>query len=170
MSGMLDMNDLKERMEKAIAALKHEFAGLRTGRASANLLDSVVVNAYGQDMPINQVGTVNVPEPRMLSVQVWDKGMVSAVEKAIRDAGLGVNPIADGQNVRVPLPSLTEERRKELAKMAGKAAEGAKVAVGLGADIIDINKQSEQVQKLTDEQIKVIDEMLAHKEEEIMQV
>ena len=104
MSDGIDMAELKRRMEGAIASLKTEFGGLRTGRASANLLDTVVVNAYGSDMPINQVGTVNVPEPRMLSVQVWDKGLVGAVEKAIRESGLGLNPVTDGQNVRVPLP------------------------------------------------------------------
>lgn len=183
MSDELDMKDLKKRMEGALTSLKTEFGGLRTGRASANLLDTVVVSAYGSDMPLNQVGNVNVPEPRMLSVQVWDKSMVGAVEKAIRDAGLGVNPVTDGQNVRVPLPPLTEERRVELTKIAGKYAEQARVAIrnvrrdgmealkhadGMSED--DQKKQSEDVQKLTDEMVKTVDQMLASKEEEIMQV
>ncbi|MGV6801816.1 MAG: ribosome recycling factor [bacterium] len=183
MSAELDMADLKKRMEGALTSLKSEFGGLRTGRASANLLDSVIVNAYGSDTPLNQVGTVNVPEPRMLSVQVWDKSLVAAVEKAIRDAGLGVNPIADGQNVRIPLPPLTEERRVELTKIAGKYAESAKVAIrnvrrdgmealkkadGVSED--EQKKQSEEVQKLTDSMVKQVDELLAAKEEEIMQV
>ena len=183
MSDTFEIGDLKRRMEGALASLKTEFAGLRTGRASANLLDPVIVNAYGADMPLNQVGTVNVPEARMLSVNVWDKGLVGAVEKAIRDAGLGVSPVADGQNVRVPLPSLTEERRKELAKVAGKYAEAAKIAIrnvrrdgmeaikkleGVSED--EQKKQSEVVQKLTDEMIKQVEDSATKKEEEIMQV
>ena len=183
MSDGVDMGKLKQRMEGAVASLKTEFGGLRTGRASANLLDTVVVNAYGSDMPINQVGTVNVPEPRMLSVQVWDKGMVGAVEKAIRESGLGLNPVTDGQNVRVPLPALTEERRVELTKIAGKYAESARVAIrnvrrdgmeeikkGEGLSEDDQKKMSDDVQKLTDQMVKSVDEALAAKEEEIMQV
>ncbi|MCI5043548.1 MAG: ribosome recycling factor [Aquisalinus sp.] len=178
-----DMTDLKRRMEGAIDSLKTEFSGLRTGRASANLLDNVNVNAYGSMMPMNQVGTVNVPEPRMLSVQVWDQSLVGAVEKAIRDSGLGVNPVTDGQNVRVPLPALTEERRVELTKIAGKYAEQARIAVrnvrrdGMEslkkADGISEDEQkrlADEVQKLTDSMIKEVDASLETKEQEIMQV
>ncbi|MCI5048647.1 MAG: ribosome recycling factor [Aquisalinus sp.] len=177
------MKDLKRRMEGAIDSLKTEFSGLRTGRASANLLDNVNVNAYGSMMPMNQVGTVNVPEPRMLSVQVWDQSLVGAVEKAIRDSGLGVNPVTDGQNVRVPLPALTEERRVELTKIAGKYAEQARIAVrnvrrdGMEslkkADGISEDEQkrlADEVQKLTDSMIKEVDASLETKEQEIMQV
>lgn len=121
--------DTKRRMEGAIEALHKEFSGLRTGRASTGLLDTITVDAYGQAMPLNQVGTVGVPEPRMLTVQVWDKGMVKSVEKAIMDSGLGLNPQADGQLVRIPIPPLNEERRKELAKVAGKYTEDARIAV-----------------------------------------
>ncbi len=178
-----DLAELKRRMEGAIDSLKTEFSGLRTGRASANLLDSVTVNAYGSSMPMNQVGTVNVPEPRMLSVQVWDQGLVSAVEKAIRDSGLGVNPVTDGQNVRVPLPALTEERRVELAKIAGKYTEQSRIAIrnvrrdgmetlkkasGIPED--DQKRISDDIQKLTDEMIKTVDTALQTKEQEIMQV
>ena len=178
-----DLGDLRRRMEGAVDSLKTEFSGLRTGRASANLLDNVNVNAYGSMMPMNQVGTVNVPEPRMLSVQVWDASLVSAVEKAIRDSGLGVNPVTDGQNVRVPLPALTEERRVELTKIAGKYAEQARVAIrnvrrdgmeaakkadGLSED--EQKKVSEQIQQLTDELVKTVDEAFSSKEQEIMQV
>lgn len=178
-----NLKDLRKRMQGALDSLKTEFGGLRTGRASANLLDGVMVNAYGSMMPLNQVGTVNVPEPRMLSVQVWDKTMVGAVEKGIRESGLGVNPVTDGQNVRVPLPPLTEERRVELTKIAGKYAEQARVAIrnvrrdgmeslkkASGVSEDDQKKQSEEVQKLTDEMVKNVDESLHAKEEEIMQV
>ncbi|TXH34687.1 MAG: ribosome recycling factor [Rhodospirillaceae bacterium] len=174
------------RMDGAVEALRKEFAGLRTGRASAHLLDQVMVNAYGSNMPINQVGTVSVPEPRMITVQVWDRGMVSAVEKGIRDAGLGLNPASDGQLVRVPVPELSQERRAELAKVAHKYAEQARVAVrNVRRDGMDMLKKSEkdgdisqdehrglsdQMQKLTDEHIKRVDEALAAKEKEIMQV
>ncbi|WP_306253845.1 ribosome recycling factor [Parvularcula sp. IMCC14364] len=178
-----DMKDLKRRMEGAFESLKTEFGGLRTGRASASLLDSVNVNAYGSMMPMNQVGTVNVPEPRMLSVQVWDQSLVGAVEKAIRDSGLGVNPVTDGQNVRVPLPALTEERRIELTKIAGKYAEQARVAIrnvrrdgmeglkkaeGISED--EQKRLADDVQKLTDSIIKEVDASLEAKEQEIMQV
>ena len=178
-----DLKELERRMEGALNALKTEFGGLRTGRASANLLEPVMVSAYGSEMPLNQVGTVNVPEPRMLAVQVWDKTMVGAVEKAIRDAGLGVNPVTDGQTVRVPLPALTEERRKELAKLAAKYAETARIAVrnvrrdgmeavkkASGSSEDEQKKFSEDIQKITDVWVKKVDEALAAKEEEIMQV
>ncbi|MGC6471761.1 MAG: ribosome recycling factor [Parvibaculales bacterium] len=182
----VDLNDIERRMDGAIATLKTEFAGLRTGRASASLLDPVMVEAYGQKMPISQVGTVSVPEPRMLSVQVWDKGQVAFVEKAIRDAGLGLNPMADGQLVRIPLPELNEERREELAKVAGKYAEQARIAVrNVRRDGMDQLKKAEKdgdigqdeqkayaddVQKLTDDKVNEIDSMLATKESEIRQV
>jgi len=178
--------DLERRMEGAVEVLHKEFGGLRTGRASTSLLDPVTVEAYGQAMPLNQVGTVGVPEPRMLTVQVWDKGMVKAVEKAIMDAGLGLNPQADGQMVRIPIPPLNEERRKELAKVAGKYTEEARIAVRNvrrhGMDELkkaekdgDISEDehrqySDEIQKMTDANIAKIDETLAHKEEEIMQV
>jgi ribosome recycling factor len=178
--------DLARRMEGALETLKREFAGLRTGRAHPALLEPVRVHAYGTEMPLNQVGTVGTPEPRMLTVQVWDKSMVSAVEKAIRDAGLGLNPAADGMLVRVPIPQLTTERRNELAKMAHKYAEGAKVSVrGVRRDGMEQIKGSEkkheigedvakdwsdEVQKLTDQFIKKVDEALADKEKDIRQV
>ena len=182
-TGDVDLKDLEKRMEGALAALKTEFSGLRTGRASANLVEPIDVDAYGSKMPMNQVGTVTVPEPRMIAVQVWDKGLVGAVEKAIRESGLGVNPVVDGTNVRIPLPPLTEERRVELTKIASKYAEQARVAVrnvrregmesikkadGVGED--DQKKLSDDVQKLTDKMVKNIDEALAAKESEIMQV
>lgn len=178
--------DLKRRMEAAVEVVRKEFAGLRTGRASTHLLDPVMVEAYGNPMPLNQVGTVNVPEARMLSVQVWDKGLVKAVEKAIRDAGLGLNPQADGQLVRIPIPALNEERRKELVKVAHKYAEQARVAVrNVRREGMDALKKMEKdskitqdehrhldkdVQHLTDESIKHIDEALALKEKEILHV
>ena len=181
-----DLSDLQKRMDGAITALKSELAGLRTGRASPNLVDSVTVEAYGQRMPLNQVGTVSVPEPRLISIQVWDKGMVQAVDKAIREAGLGLNPVIDGQLVRLPIPVLTEERRKELAKIAHKYAESARVAVrNVRRDGMERLKKQEKdheisqdehkgigdkVQKLTDDHVKKVDEMLAAKEKEIMQV
>ncbi len=181
MSGV-DIKELRKRMDGALASLKSEFSGLRTGRASASLVEPIDVDAYGSKMQMNQVGAITVPEPRMILINVWDKGLVSAVEKAIRDAGLGINPVVDGSNVRVPVPALTEERRKELAKVAAKYAEQAKVAVrnvrreGMeavksadgGED--EKKKLSEDVQKLTDEMVKKVDEALAAKEAEIMQV
>jgi len=179
-----DINGLKKRMEGAMKTLAHEFSGLRTGRASANLLDSVQVEAYGSMMPLNQVANVNVPEPRLLTVQVWDKTMVKAVEKAITAANLGLNPAADGQLVRVPIPELSQERRTELTKIAGKYAESAKVAVrNIRRDGMDHYKKlekdgkaskdehhqkSDEIQKLTDEFIKKIDDVLAAKEKEIL--
>ena len=181
-----DLDDLKRRMEGALAALHKEFGGLRTGRASASLLEPVVVDAYGNPMPITQLGTINVPEARMLSVQVWDKANVKAVEKAIREAGLGLNPIAEGQVVRIPIPQLTEERRNELTKVAAKYAEQAKVAVrNVRRDGMDhlrhlekdgeISKDehhnwSQTIQDLTDEYIKKIDDNLETKTKEISHV
>ena len=178
--------DLRRRMDGALDVLKKEFTGLRTGRASANLLDPVMVEAYGSTMPLAQCGTVSVPEPRMLSVQVWDRGMVKAVEKAIRDAGLGLNPQTEGQTVRVPIPDLNEERRRELVKVASKYAEQAKVSVrNVRRDGLDTLKKQEkdgdltqddhrriekEVQALTDDYIKRIDDAFALKDKEILQV
>lgn len=178
--------DLSRRMEGALETLKREFAGLRTGRASPALLEPVRVEAYGGELPLSQVGTIGVPEARMLTVQVWDRTLVGAVERAIRDAGLGLNPASDGQLVRVPIPILTQERRVELAKAAARYAEGARVAVrGVrrdGMDHIkahekkheisedDVAHWSDEVQKLTDHYIKRVDEILAEKERDIRQV
>ncbi|MCR6632090.1 MAG: ribosome recycling factor [Magnetospirillum sp.] len=173
-------------MDNTVEVLKKEFTGLRTGRAHASLLEPVMVEAYGQSMPLTQCATVGVPEPRMLTVQVWDKGQVKAVEKAIRDSGLGLNPMAEGQMIRVPIPPLNEERRKELQKVAGKYAEQARVAVRNvrrdGMDTLkklekdghisedEIKKHEKEVQALTDDTIKKIDETLSNKEKEILQV
>ena len=181
-----DLADLKTRMQKSIASLRDELAGLRTGRASASLLEPVTVEAYGSRMPLNQVATVTVPEPRMLSVQVWDRQMANAVEKAIRDSGLGLNPMGEGQIIRVPLPELNEQRRKELAKVAHSYAEAARVAVRHirrdGMDALkkaekdgarsqdDSRIQSDLVQKATDAAVAEIDQVVAAKEAEIMQV
>ena len=182
MSNGVDMNDLKKRMDGAISSLKSEFGGLRTGRATTSLVEPIDVDAYGSKMPMNQVGTVTVPEPRMIMIQVWDKSLVSATEKAVREAGLGVNPVVDGQNIRIPIPPLTEERRKELAKVAAKYAETAKVAIrnvrqdgmtkakGAEGGEDEQKRLSEEVQKLTDDYVKQVDAALAAKEEEIMQV
>jgi ribosome recycling factor len=178
----MNLDQTKQRMDGALEALRKEFAGLRTGRASTNLLDHVQVDAYGSMMPMNQVGTVGVPEPRLLTVQVWDKGLVKNVEKAIRDAGLGLNPQPDGQIIRVPLPELSQERRQELAKIAGKYTEQARVSVrNVRRDTMDAIKkeklpedetktQNDKVQKLTDDTIKKIDDLFAAKEKEIMQI
>ena len=181
-----DMDDLQRRMEGALNTLKSDFGGLRTGRASTTLLEPIMVEAYGQQMPMSQVGTISAPEPRLLSIQVWDKGQVPFVEKAIREAGLGLNPMADGQMVRVPLPELNEERREELVKIAGKYAEQCRVAVrNVRRDGMDQLKKGEKdgeisqdeqkslsddVQKLTDDYVKKIDEALSQKEAEIRQV
>ncbi len=181
-----DIDDVERRMHGAIEALKREFGGLRTGRASTALLDSITVDAYGSKMPLNQVGTVGVPEPRLLTVQVWDKSMVSAVEKSIRESDLGLNPASDGQLVRIPIPELSEERRRELTKVAGRYAEQAKVAVrNVRRDGMDTLKRMEKngelsqdeqkmfaddIQKTTDSHVKEIDELAAAKEKEIMQV
>ena len=176
----------KERMEKAVAALSDEFGSLRTGRASASLLDQIRVDAYGSSVPINQVGAVSVPEPRMITIGVWDKALVVSVEKAIRASDLGLNPVVDGTTLRLPIPPLTEERRKDLAKLAGKYAEQQKVAIRNvrrdanddcrkaqkdGAMSEDEGKRFEgEVQKITDEAIKRVDEVLKSKEQEIMHV
>src|SRR6185295_10305350 len=180
-----NLDDYKKRMDGALAALNHEFGGLRTGRASATLLDPVHVEAYGATSPLNQVANVTVPEPRMLVVTVWDKSVTAAVDKAIRAAGLGLNPIMDGQTLRVPIPPLTGERRTELAKLAGKYAEQQRIAVrNVRRDAMEHLKKLEkdhaisedehkkhgaEVQKTTDEHIKKIDDALRHKVEEIMQ-
>lgn len=182
----IDFNDLARRMDGAIAAFRQDIASLRTGRASANLLDPVHVEAYGSTMPISQLATVSVPEPRMLSVSVWDQSLVQAVDKAIREANLGFNPIVEDSNLRIPLPELNEERRRELAKIAHQYAENARVAVrhvrrdGMehlkkaekDGDISqdEMHAQSDRVQKMTDERISAIDKLLAEKEAEIMQV
>jgi ribosome recycling factor len=186
MSDDIDLDDIERRMKGANEALKSEFAGLRTGRASTSLLDPVVVDVYGSNMPINQIGTVSVPEPRMLSVQVWDKANVSAVEKAIRNSGLGLNPMLDGQLVRIPIPELNEERRRELAKIAAKYAEQARIAVrNVRRDGMDQLKKAEkdkliseddhkmyadEIQELTNKYVGDVDSALQTKESEIMQV
>lgn len=182
----IDFDDLSRRMQGAISVLKTELSGLRTGRASANLLDPINVNAYGTQMPISQVGTVNVPEPRMLSVQVWDKSLVGAVDRAIREANLGLNPIMEGTLLRIPIPELNAQRRQDMVKVGHKYAEQARIAVRHvrrdGMDMLkklekdghhsqdDTRVQSDRLQQLTDASIKDIDEMLAGKEREIMQV
>lgn len=185
MSG-LDLNDIKRRMDGAISAFKNDIASLRTGRASANILDPITVDAYGSRVPLNQVANITVPEPRMLGVSIWDKTMVSAVDRAIRESNLGLNPIMDGQNLRIPLPELNEERRKSLVKVAHEYTEKAKVAIrnvrrdgmealkklekdgDIGQD--DSRSQSEKVQKMTDDSIIEVDRLLVDKEKEIMQV
>ncbi|MBB4064923.1 ribosome recycling factor [Gellertiella hungarica] len=186
MSDGVDLKELKRRMDGAISAFKSDIASLRTGRASANILDPITVEAYGSRVPLNQVSNISVPEARMLSVSIWDKSMVSAVERAIRESHLGLNPIVDGQNLRIPLPELNEERRKSLVKVAHEYSEKAKVAIRhvrrdgmdtlkksekdgvIGQD--DSRSLSEKVQKMTDESIADIDRLLADKEKEIMQV
>lgn len=186
MSDGADFKELKRRMDGAIAAFKNDIAALRTGRASANVLDPVTVEAYGTRMPLNQVANVTVPEPRMIAVNVWDKQMVGAVDRGIREANLGLNPIIDGQNLRIPLPELNEERRRDLVKVAHTYAENARVAArhvrrdGMDAlkkaekdgDISqdDSRRDSERVQKMTDDVVAEIDRLLAEKEKEIMQV
>jgi ribosome recycling factor len=178
--------DLMRRMDGALETLRREFSGLRTGRAHPGLLEPVKVTAYGQEMPLNQVGTIGAPEPRMLTVQVWDKSMVSAVEKAIRDSGLGLNPAADGMLVRVPIPQLTTQRREELARTAHKYGEGARISVrGVRRDGMEQIKAfekkheigedlaktwSDEVQKLTDQYVKKVDDALSDKEKDIRQV
>jgi ribosome recycling factor len=184
--GQPDLADLKKRMDSALEVLRKELQGLRTGRASASLLEPIVVEAYGSEMPLTQVGTFNVPEPRMLTVQVWDRGLVKAVEKAIRSSSLGLNPAVDGQLIRVPLPELTQERRNELVKVAHKYAEQARVAVRNvrrdGMDQLkrlekdgdisqDEHKQwSDEVQKLTDKHVEAVNQLLEQKEKDILQV
>jgi ribosome recycling factor len=178
--------ELRNRMITAFDGVHKDFSGLRTGRASPNLLESVMVDAYGNRMPINQLGNINVSEPRLLTVQVWDGSLAPAVEKAIRDAGLGLNPSSAGAVIRVPLPDLSEERRKELVKVAGKYAEQGRIAIRNirrdGMDQIKIREKeghiseddshrfSDEIQKVTDEFIKKVEEALSHKEKEIMQV
>jgi len=184
--GIIDIADINRRMEGALSSLKSDLAGLRTGRASASILDPIMVDAYGQQMPMNQVGTVSVPEPRMISVQVWDKSMVGAVEKAIRESDLGLNPVTDGTNLRIPLPELNEERRKEIVKVAHQYAEQTRVAIrhvrrdgmdtlkkaekdgDMGQD--EARSMSDKVQKTTDDMIAEVDNIVAAKETEIMQV
>jgi ribosome recycling factor len=186
MADAYNKDELDRRMNGAVATLKSELAGLRTGRASAALLDPVKVEAYGNTVPINQVGTISTPEARMITVQVWDKGLAKAVDKAIRDAGLGLNPQMDGQLLRIPLPELNQERRKELSKLAHKYAEAARVAVrNVRRDGMDLLKKLEKdgkigqdehhtrgdvLQKMTDAHVKDIDTALHSKEQEIMQV
>ncbi|WP_417258775.1 ribosome recycling factor [Celeribacter sp.] len=182
---ILDTDDLSRRMDGALANLRSEFASLRTGRASGSMLDPVLVDAYGQMTPINQVGTVNVPEPRMVTINVWDKGLVGKVEKAIRESGLGINPQLNGTIIMLPIPELNEERRRELTKVAGGYAEHARVAIrnvrqdgmqqikkakadGMSED--DQKLWEDEVQSLTNAHIKRVDEMLENKQEEIMQV
>jgi ribosome recycling factor len=179
-----DKVDLERRMEGAVESLKGDYSGLRTGRANTTLLDPVTVEVYGSHMPLNQVASVSAPEPRMLSVQVWDKSNIGPVEKAIRSAGLGLNPINDGNTLRLPIPDLTEERRKELAKLAGTYAENARIAIRNvrrdGNEALkddekkkeisedDRKRGEDEVQKLTDRMIKQVDEELARKEKDIM--
>jgi len=180
------LKDLQRRMDGANEVLRKEFAGLRTGRASASLLEPVMVSAYGGTMPLNQLANINVPEPRLITVQVWDRAMVKAVDKAIREAGLGLNPQTEGQVVRVPIPDLNEERRRELTKVAAKYAEAARVSVrNVRRDGIEALRKREkdgdisqdeqrklerEVQLLTDQHVKRIDEALAQKDKEILQV
>lgn len=182
----LDIDDLQRRMDGAIEALRKEFSGLRTGRASASLLEPIMVDAYGATVPINQVGNINVPEPRMISVQVWDKANVKAVEKAIRNSNLGLNPAVDGQLLRIPLPELSEERRQDLVKVAHRYAEQARIAVrNVRRDGMDQLKKLEkdghisqdehkvwadEVQAMTDKHIEVVADLLQHKEKDIVTV
>ena len=182
----INKDDLVKRMDGAINSFNGDLAGLRTGRASTNMVDGILVDAYGQKMPIDQVGSISVPEARMISVQVWDKGLVIAVEKAIHESGLGLNPQTDGELIRIPIPELNEERREELSKIAGKYAEQSRVAIrNVRRDGMDEIKKIEKdgtvgkdravdlsndVQNLTDDYIKKIDEMLSQKENEIRQV
>jgi ribosome recycling factor len=181
-----DLPKYRDRMDKAVDALREEFGSLRTGRASASLLDQVTVEAYGSTMPLNQCGSVSVPEPRSITVSVWDKALVTPVEKAIRNAGLGFNPVVEGQNLRIPVPPLTEERRKDLAKIAGKYTEQQKVAIrnvrrdandhikAAQKDAVitedDLKRMEKEVQEFTDAAIRRADEALKTKEQEIMQV
>src|SRR5689334_9978967 len=181
-----DLSELQRRMQGAIATLKHELGGLRIGRASASLVEPIHVDAYGQSMPLNQVASISIPEPRMISIQVWDRSMVGAVEKAIRDSNLGLSPNTEGQTLRIRIPELNEQRRKELVKVAHKYAEEARIAVRHvrrdGLDHLkklekdgaisqdDEKRQADQVQKATDQHIAEVDQTLASKEKEIMQV
>ena len=181
----IDLDAIQRRMDGAMTALRAEFASLRTGRASASIVEPIQVDAYGQMTPINQLGTVNVPEPRMVVINVWDKGMISKVERAIRDSGIGINPIVDGPLIRLPIPELNEERRRELTKVAAQYAEQSKVAIrnvrrdgmdqikkaktaGLSED--DQKMYADEVQELTDKSIAVVERALEAKQAEIMQV
>ncbi|MEM9342645.1 MAG: ribosome recycling factor [Pseudomonadota bacterium] len=181
----LDLDDLERRMHGAMNALRQEFASLRTGRASATMVEPIMVDAYGAMTPLNQVGTVNVPEPRMVTINIWDKSMVGKAEKAIRESGLGINPVIDGTIIRLPIPELNEERRRELSKVAAQYAENARVAIrNVRRDGMDQLKKlkaggmseddhkiwSDEVQELTDSEIKKIDDALEAKQQEIMQV
>ncbi len=181
----LDTDDLERRMDGAMSSLRTEFASLRTGRASASMLEPVMVDAYGSPTPINQVGTVNVPEPRMVTINVWDKGLVNKVEKAIRESGLGINPQMNGTIIMLPIPELNEERRRELTKVAASYAENARVSVrNIRRDGMDQIKKAKadgmseddqkfwetEVQDLTDKYIKAVDAQLETKQGEIMQV
>ncbi|MEO1491031.1 MAG: ribosome recycling factor [Pseudomonadota bacterium] len=181
----IDLDDLERRMDGALTALRSDFASLRTGRASASMLDAITVDAYGSPTPLNQVGTVNVPEPRMVTLNVWDKSLVNAVDKAIRQSGLGINPVMDGTLLRLPIPELNEERRRELTKVAGQYAENARVAIrnvrrdgmdqikkakGEGMSEDEQKLYSDEIQDLTDKSIAKVDESLETKQEEIMQV
>jgi ribosome recycling factor len=180
------LKDIRRRMDGALEALRKEFGGLRTGRASASLLEPVTVEAYGSAVPLNQVANINVPEPRLITVNVWDRGMVKAVDKAIREAGLGLNPQTEGQTIRVPIPDLNEERRRELTRVAAKYAEATRIAVrNVRRDGIEALRKQEKdgdisqdeqkklerdIQHLTDDHIKRVDETLAQKDKEILQV
>jgi ribosome recycling factor len=181
----IDLKDLRRRMEGALGVLRQEFAALRTGRASAAMLDPIHVEAYGTSMPLNQVATINVPEPRMITLSVWDKSLVGTVDRALRQSGLGINPVVEGTLIRLPIPELNEERRRELTKVASQYAEGARVAIrNVRRDGMDrIKKASaaglpedeqklyhDEIQELTDSYIKKVDEALAAKQDEIMQV
>ena len=180
------LKDIRRRMDGALEALRKEFGGLRTGRASTSLLEPITVDAYGSSVPLNQVANINVPEPRLITVNVWDRGMVKAVDKAIREAGLGLNPQTEGQTIRVPIPDLNEERRRELTRVAAKYAEAARIAVrNVRRDGIEASRKQEKdgdisqdeqkklerdIQHLTDDHIKRVDETLAQKDKEILQV
>jgi ribosome recycling factor len=180
-----DIDDLQRRMDGAMAALRNEFLSLRTGRASASMLEPVTVEAYGQQTPINQLGTINVPEPRMITLNIWDRAMVSKVEKALRDSGLGINPVVDGTIIRLPIPELNEERRTQLTKVASQYAEHARVAIrNIRRDGMDQLKKAradgmaeddhkvwaDEIQSLTDKAIRAVDAALESKQAEIMQV
>jgi ribosome recycling factor len=186
MADGIDFGDLNKRMGSSVASFGKDLGGLRTGRASASLLEPVMVDAYGQKMPINQVANIGAPEPKLITVQIWDKSMVGPVEKAVREAGLGLNPVVDGQNLRIPMPDLNEERRRELVKVAKGYAEDAKVAIRhIRRDAMETLKKAEKdkeigqdesrnsadkVQKMTDDMVAQVEQVLVTKESEIMQV
>ena len=183
---MVDMNDVSRRMDASVVSLSNDFSGLRAGRASTTMLDPVIVDAYGSKMPLNQLSNVSAPESRLLTVTVWDAGLSEAVEKAIRDSGLGLNPQAEGSVIRIPIPDLSEERRKEMVKVAGKYAEASRVAIrNIRRDAIEAVRKAEkeggmsederhslenEAQKLTDSHISKVDDMLAQKEKDILSV